>query len=117
MLDDYVRRIAEGVVCVLDEEGGNVAAIMVLVVRADHLLLDNIAVRPDRQGRGIGRALVAFAEAEARRLGLAEVRLYTHATMVENIALYTRIGFTKTGRGHQSGFDRVFTRKRVDDLP
>ena len=117
MLDDYARRIADGAVRVLEEVDGAVAAIIVLLVEDDHLLLDNIAVRPDRQGRGYGRRLIEFAEAEARRIGFAELRLYTHATMVENIALYTRIGFTKTGRGHQSGFDRVFTRKRVDDLP
>src|SRR5271156_2629499 len=117
MLDDYARRIAEGVVQVLEEADGTVAAIIVLLVKADHLLLDNIAVQPDRQGRGLGRTLIAFAEAEARDIGLAEVRLYTHAKMTENIALYTRLGFTETSRGRESGYDRVFMRKRVADFP
>ena len=117
MLDDYARRVAEGVVWVLEEEGGNIAAIIVLLVKADHLLLDNVAVRPDRQGRGLGRTLIAFAEAEARHIGLAELRLYTHAKMTENITLYTRLGFTETSRGHESGYDRVFMSKRVADLP
>ncbi|MFX8999726.1 GNAT family N-acetyltransferase, partial [Acinetobacter baumannii] len=45
---------------------------------------------PDRQGRGLGRRLIAFADAEARRLGLPEIRLYTHVTMTGNIALYGR---------------------------
>ncbi len=114
MLDDYARLIAEGAVRVLEDDG-IVAAIIVLLVKTNHLLLDNIAVGPDRQGRGLGRALIAFAEAEARRLGLAELRLYTHAKMVENIALYRRLGFTETSRGHESGYDRVFMRKRVAD--
>ncbi len=113
MLDDYPRRIAEGVVQILEEEDGVVAAIIVLLVKTDHLLLDNIAVRPERQGRGLGCTLIAFAEAEARRDGLAELRLYTHAKMIENIALYGRLGFTETSRGHQSGYDRVFMSKRV----
>jgi ribosomal protein S18 acetylase RimI-like enzyme len=117
MLDNYSRRIAEGVVQVLEEADGTVAAIIVLLVKADHLVLDNIAVRPDRQGRGLGRTLIAFAEAEARDIGLAEVRLYTHAKMTENIALYTRLGFTETSRGHESGYDRVFMSKRVADFP
>jgi len=42
MLDDYARRVAEGVVWVLEEEGGNIAAIIVLLVKADHLLLDKV---------------------------------------------------------------------------
>jgi ribosomal protein S18 acetylase RimI-like enzyme len=113
MLDDYRRRIAEGVVHVLEEADGSLAAVIVLLLKTDHLLLDNIAVRPDRQRRGLGRTLIAFAEAEARHNGLAELRLYTHAKMIENIALYTRLGFTETSRGHESGYDRVFMSKRV----
>ena len=113
MLDDYARLIADGLVSVSKDASGTTAAIIVLVPQPDHLLLDNIAVRPDRQGQGLGRRLIAFAEDEARRLGFAEVRLYTHEKMVENIALYTRLGFAETGRGQQAGYDRVFMLKRV----
>src|SRR5262249_14495232 len=115
MLDDYPRLIADGAVNVLVETDGAIAGLIVLLAKADHLLLDNIAVRPDRQGRGLGRRLIAFAESEARRLGFAELRLYTHATMTENIALYTRLGFVATGRAEQAGYDRVFMTKRLDD--
>lgn len=113
MLDDYNVLIADGAVSVLEENDGFIAAIIVLLPETDHLLLDNIAVRPERQGQGLGRQLIAFAEAEARRLGHAELRLYTHATMTENIALYTRLGFIETGRGHENGYYRVFMTKRL----
>ena len=113
MLDDYAALIADGAVNVLEEAGGTMAAIIVLLRKPDHLLLDNIAVRLDRQGSGLGRRLIAFAEAEARRLGHAELRLYTHETMTENIALYTRLGFVETGRGQAAGYDRVFMTKRL----
>jgi ribosomal protein S18 acetylase RimI-like enzyme len=113
MLDDYARLIADGAVSVFEDTAGTIAAIIVLLAKPDHLLLDNIAVRPDRQGQGLGRQLIAFAEAEARRLGLTELRLYTHETMTENIALYTRLGFAETGRGHDAGYDRVFMTKRL----
>ena len=99
MLDDYAGLIAAGAVSVLEDPDGVVAALVVLLPKPDHLLLDNIAVRPDRQGRGLGHQLIAFAEEQARRLGHAELRLYTHEKMTENIALYTRLGFRKTGRG------------------
>lgn len=117
MLDDYAARIAEGAVSVLEAVGGAIVAIIVLIAKPDHLLLDNIAVRPDRQGQGLGRRLIAFAEAEARRLGFPELRLYTHQKMTENIALYARLGFVETGRGHQDGYARIFMRKSVAYFP
>lgn len=115
MLDDYATLIADGAVSVLETDSV-IAAIIVLLPKPDHLLLDNIAVRNDRQGQGLGRRLIAFAEAEAHRLGYAELRLYTHVLMIENIALYTRIGFVETGRGSDAGYDRVFMTKRLGGL-
>ena len=114
MLDDYGALIAAGAVSVLAEDSGTIVAIVVLLPKSDHLLLDNVAVRPSRQGRGFGRRLIDFAEEEARRLGFAELRLYTHEKMTENIALYTRLGFVETGRGQEAGYDRVFMTKRLD---
>ncbi|MBV9860742.1 MAG: GNAT family N-acetyltransferase [Alphaproteobacteria bacterium] len=113
MLDDYRRLIAAGAVSVAMAEDGIVTAILVLLPQPDHLLLDNIAVRPECRGRGIGRRLMAFAEIEARRLGFSELRLYTHREMSENIALYGRLGYEETGRGREAGYDRVFMRKRL----
>lgn len=114
MLDDYGMRIADGAVTVLEEPDGQIAAIIVLSPKPDHLLVDNIAVRPDRQRHGLGRALLGFAELQARRAGLTELRLYTHEKMTENIALYERLGFTETGRSHEAGYDRVFMRKLIE---
>jgi len=117
MLDDYARLIAAGAVSVLDDPDGTIAALIVLLPKPDHLLLDNIAVRPDRQGRGLGRRLIAFAESETRRLGYAELRLYTHEKMTENIALYRRLGFVLTGHGREAGYDRVFMAKPIRNFP
>jgi ribosomal protein S18 acetylase RimI-like enzyme len=110
MLEDYAARVSEGVVWVL-EEGAVIAAIIVLLPAVNYLLLDNIAVSPNRQGVGLGRRLLAFAETEALRRGYREIRLYTHQTMVENQRLYASIGYQETGRGTEAGFDRVFMRK------
>src|SRR6202048_1186229 len=112
MLEDYAARVSEGVVWVL-EEGAVITAIIVLLPTANHLLLDNIAVSPARQGLGLGRRLLAFAEDEALRRGYREIRLYTHQTMVENQLLYTSIGYEETGRGTEAGYDRVFMRKQL----
>ena len=112
MLDDYAALIAAGAVSVLEIDSV-IAAIVVLVPKPDHLLLDNLAVRRNRQGQGLGRRLIAFAEAEALRLGYREIRLYTHEKMAENIVLYPRLGFVETGRGRETGYDRVFMTKRL----
>ena len=112
MLDDYATRVRDGVVWVL-EEVAVIAGIIVLLPAPDYLLLDNVAVSPARQGEGLGRQLLAFAEAEALRRGYSEIRLYTHQTMVENQRLYASIGYEETGRGTEAGYDRVFMRKQL----
>jgi GNAT superfamily N-acetyltransferase len=112
MLDDYAARVLEGAVWVI-EEGLAIAGIIVLLPRTSYLLLDNVAVSPARQGSGLGRLLLAFAEAEALRRGYHEIRLYTHQTMVENQRLYASMGYEETGRSTEAGYDRVFMRKQL----
>ena len=113
MDDDYAARIAAGEAHVLEDPDGALLGLVVIERHADHLMLDNIAVEPAQAGTGAGRRLMEFVEAEARRLGYAEVRLYTHALMARNIALYERGGFVVTDRRSEKGFDRVFMAKRL----
>jgi len=112
MLDDYAAHVRRHTAWVVQMDDA-VAGLIVLLPAEDHLLLDNVAVDPDRQGRGVGRALMAFAEQEAVRRGYTELRLYTHETMTENLALYPALGWQETGRGEQAGYLRVFFAKRV----
>ena len=93
---------------------GEVADFIILLFRAGHLLLENVAVLPAAQGRGIGARLLALAEDRARARHVPEIRLYTNAAMTENLAYYPRHGYTETHRAQQDGFHRVFFRKRVD---
>lgn len=112
MRDDYALRQAEGTLWILEEDGA-MAGVVVLIEKYDHLLLDNVAVAPDRQGEGLGRMLLDFAAAEATRRGHREMRLYTHALMTENLDLYCRLGWKEYARGEPGGFDRVFMLKPV----
>ena len=84
-----------------------------LVVHPDHLLLENIAVLPSAQRRGVGARLLALAEDEARARGLGEIRLYTNEAMTENLAYYPRHGYAETRRAEQDGFRRVFFTKHL----
>jgi ribosomal protein S18 acetylase RimI-like enzyme len=110
MLDDYSKRIADRQVWVV-EEAGRIVGILVLVATEAAFLLDNIAVRPECQRHGYGRALIEFAEAEAQRRGYRAIRLYTHVLMTENIAHYRRAGFVETHRVSEKGYDRVYMEK------
>lgn len=112
MLDDYEVRIAAGQAHVLDEDGA-VLGLVVLVPEDGVMLLDNVAVDPARQGRGLGHRLLAFAEGQAREAGLPAIRLLTNATMVENIARYGRLGYVETGRLEREGRRAVMMRKSL----
>jgi N-acetylglutamate synthase-like GNAT family acetyltransferase len=112
MLEDYSTHVRDHTAWVAEADG-IVVGLVVLIPEEDHLLLDNIAVDPACHGRGIGRALLAFADQEAIRRGYDELRLYTHEKMTENLVMYPALGWEETGRGEQSGYNRVFFRKRV----
>ena len=112
MLDDYAVRIAAGQVWVLQDADG-IAGVLVLEDGPDRFLLDNIAIRPERQGRGFGRLLLDFSEAEAARRGWDTVTLYTNALMTENIAIYAARGYVERERRTEKGFDRVYMEKQL----
>jgi GNAT superfamily N-acetyltransferase len=115
MLDDYSALIAEWRVHVLVAEN-EVAGILVLLPDDGAMLLDNVAVHPDRHGRGYGRALIAFAERVARERGFKAIRLYTNEAMIENVDLYARLGFVETHRGEEKGFRRIYMTKALTPL-
>lgn len=112
MLDDYDRLIRDGRVHVLEQDG-MVGGLVVLEPEPDVMLLQNVAVSPDLQGRGLGRILLDYAERAARQAGLRSIRLYTHEMMTENIALYGRFGFVETHRAEEHGLRRVFMSKAL----
>jgi GNAT superfamily N-acetyltransferase len=74
-------------------DGVALAALVETVVEKDHLWVENIAVRSDLQGRGLGQTLLRMAEDEARALGLPQVRLLTNAALVSNVRFYQTYGF------------------------
>lgn len=112
MDEDFAARTARGEAFAA-RDGGAVVGYVVCHARGDHLHVANVAVAPAGQGRGLGKALMAFAEAEAVRLGLSAVELYTNIHMRENLDFYPRLGYGETGRRREDGFDRVFFRKEL----
>jgi ribosomal protein S18 acetylase RimI-like enzyme len=110
MLADHGRAVREDEVWVLDDVG-TVVGVLELVPRDDHLWVENVAINPPHQGRGLGRHLLHHAEAEAQRHGLAEIRLLTNERYATNIAMYQRYGYAETHREPYEGTDLVHFRK------
>lgn len=73
----------------------------------DHLHVRRVAVHPDQQGHGVGRALMDWAEAEAWRRGRSEVRLGVRKALPGNLAFYQRLGYVVTGSHSHPGFTEV----------
>ncbi len=92
MLEDYGARIAAGEIYLL-EESGRLLGLLVVEDLGSALEIFAVAVDPAHRGRGIGRRLMDEAEALARQLGLAEVRLYTNSLMRGNVAFYKALGY------------------------
>lgn len=111
LVADYGDLIARGRVHVL--ENGEVDALIVLEPLDGELLVENVAVRPDRQGRGLGRRLMAFAEFRARTLDLPALRLYTNEKMTSNMGMYESLGYRESGREEIDGRHVVRLRKEL----
>lgn len=97
MTADYEAAVRDHQVWVL-RLGGRLVAVLELVPQSDHMLIENVAVREDQQGQGIGRKLLLFAEQEAVQQGYGELRLYTNEAMDGNVARYQAMGYHKTHR-------------------
>lgn len=112
MLDDYAALIERSCAHVLAADGA-VHGVLVLIPEGATMLLDNIAVHPESQGRGYGGALLEFAERTASATGCRAIRLYTNEVMTDNLSLYARRGYLETHRENVSGYRRVFMKKEI----
>jgi len=112
MTDDYHQVLAEHpvwLICV----GAQTAGVLVLMREPEAMLIYSVAVEPAFQKRGVGRRLLELAEEQARAAGYARIRLYTNEHMVENIALYQRLGYEETGREPVGGTALVHMAKAL----
>lgn len=101
-LDDVAARFKAGPVLIAEADGEMVGSLY-CALKEGGLYLTRMAVRPDRQKQGIGRALLMAAEAEARRLGARKLTLRVRLNLPENRGYFERAGFRVTGQGQDPG--------------
>lgn len=68
------------------------------------LYLGRLAVLPAARATGVGRALVAAVEAEARGRGLTNVTLGTRLALASNRAFFAACGYHETGFETHAGY-------------
>jgi ribosomal protein S18 acetylase RimI-like enzyme len=112
MCANFAAEIAAGHTVVI-ETAGTVDGYMIAWPETDAYFIDNIAIDPLHQGKGLGRQLIDYAIGEARRLRLPALRLYTNVAMTENLSMYAHLGFVETHRAMEEGFHRVYLHLRV----
>lgn len=114
MAADWGKLLVEQEVWIVDGPAGEAMASLALDVHADHVMIWSVAVAPAHQRHGLGRRLMALAEARARVLRRPELRLFTNARMEGNVALYRRLGYAETQREQLPDRVLVHMSKAVD---
>jgi N-acetylglutamate synthase-like GNAT family acetyltransferase len=114
MTIDYERAVSEHLID-LFEEAGALLALIEMIPKGDHLLIENIAVRPDQQGKGLGQRVLCHADDVARGLGFTKIELYTNAAFASNVDFYAKRGFEEYRRESTVRFGTtVFMRKGLE---
>ncbi|MEX2971516.1 GNAT family N-acetyltransferase [Streptomyces sp. C184] len=93
-----VVRKADGRLLIAERDGGLIACCQ-LEHRGDHAYFGMFAVRPELQGGGLGKVIIAEAERTARETwGAREMRMTVIRQRDELIAWYERRGYRRTGQ-------------------
>lgn len=97
-MTDYL--LQPGVRALAASADGRLAGYLTYTMRRDFAHIDRVAVSPDQQGRGIGKALMSWGLAEISEAGGHSVALTTQRTNTRSQNLYRRFGFAETRRGY-----------------
>ena len=77
---------------------GRIQGCVYLEPKGHKLYLSTLAVAPNTQGQGVGRQLLAAAEAYARQHGCLCIRISVLSARPELLAWYERHGYQRTGQ-------------------
>jgi len=94
------------------DRDGDIAAGLAGNTYGDWLFVENLWVRADLRGRGIGRELLGLAEARARERGCHSAWLDTFSFQAP--WFYPKLGYREFGRlDYPPGQQRIFFQKRL----
>ena len=92
-LEVLAHHAAAGRSWVAEDERHDVVGYVLVDVVDDNAHVEQVSVRPDQQGRGVGRSLLAWVDRWAAENGLGAVTLTTFRDVPWNAPLYEHLGF------------------------
>jgi GNAT superfamily N-acetyltransferase len=95
--DEIAAMARKGTFFVVDDEDGLLAAMYLERRGADRVYLGMLSIQPSKQGRGLGRAMMAAAETQAREWGCRAIDIRILSLRTELPPFYRALGFVETG--------------------
>lgn len=90
---------------IVAERNGEMLGCVLVEEKEGDLYFGRLSVLPSARGQGLAKKLVDAVEAEARRRGLAGVRLGVRVVLTDNQRLFQSLGYRETSREAHPGFD------------
>jgi ribosomal-protein-alanine N-acetyltransferase len=87
----------QAVLATVVEAEGQILGYQISTRNPSGIHLARLAVRPEMQGRGVGRALIADLVGQAERRGVYYLTVNTQSDNAASLAVYKKTGFRETG--------------------
>lgn len=98
---------AGGAAIATDDDGRATGCLRWRVTPEDYVHVRRLAVEPLSQGRGIGRTLMTWVEAESERRGCHGVTLGVLVSLPRNLEFFEALGFSVIDEHRHDGYDRT----------
>ncbi len=106
-VSQVIDDLAAGGGAIAELDGRPVGCLRWRVAAHGDLHVRRVAVDPKLQRHGVGRALMEWAEEEARRRGCMGVSVGVRIALPGNVAFYREAGYKVTGERRHDGYDRT----------
>lgn len=101
---ETIREVMKSGTILLAERGGRILGCVSVRPKDGFAYAGRLAVEPMERGIGVGRALLAAAEALARQMGLRRLRVDVRLKLRDNRAFFRALGFVEGAERCHPGF-------------
>jgi len=103
---ETIRAVMKAGTILLAERAGRILGCVSVRRKDDCAYAGRLAVEPMEQGMGVGRALLAAAEALARQMGTGRLRVDVRLKLTDNRAFFRALGFVEGTERCHPGFGK-----------